>query len=359
MTDITMANSGGKLNNALEKQFAKSFFENLDIRFIVILCCSLLLQAILVLYLSQKPVDTYTEKEIARMQERFATFVLRETQPALRPEAVDAGAGRSAGESGEAEEAAPPENEASGSERAEEGRVESAADRQAARMASASAQREALSESVANKGLLRLLTGTGESARGSAVAGFLDEYGDGRTSENLDEILSSSEGLRTRGESSLNASGGAGNGVRGGRSGRHATIDDLVTDLGQTQSHSLERQGDLAVETPADVAGRGSVSVNRSPAEIQRVIMGHQNAIRYCFERELRRYPDLEGKITVRITVNSDGHVSDVVIVDSTLDNERAERCILARIRLWRDFKPIGKDQGDIVFQQTFTFLGD
>lgn len=152
---------------------------------------------------------------------------------------------------------------------------------------------------------------------------------------------------------------GTGNGVgsvKGGRSSKQAGIDDLVSDLGSASSGSISRKGEVMVEAPSELVGRGSRSAYRSPEAIQEVLLEHNSAIRYCYERELKRNPNLKGKLSVRITVGADGHVTKAEIVNSTLNNARVERCILARIRLWKDFHPIDSGEGEITFRQIYAF---
>jgi len=346
--------------NILTGSYQKSWFDGFDLRFFLILLGAILLESLVVVLMTQQPVEVYSEKEIARLQAHFASFVLGET---ARPEATNGAlaAGTQGGDVAESEaEEAPviedkPAGEDGGGEGGEGREATSGAGRQAARAAAASAKREAMTREVSNKGLLRMLTGTGSAASGGAVSDLLGA-GSGSGSGNLDEVLAAAGGLKTGGTAGLGAGGGQGGSARGGRSGDKASINDLVSDLGGARSQSMERKGELAVEAPADVEGRGQRSVNRSPQEIQRVIMGHLKAIQYCYERELKRNPELKGKVTVRITVHPEGHVSAVTIVTSTLNNERVERCIRSRILNWKDFKPIEPSEGDVIFRQSFTF---
>ena len=159
----------------------------------------------------------------------------------------------------------------------------------------------------------------------------------------------------------LTASGGGGGGsggrgVRGSRSGSRAGIDDLVSDKSSVTSQSLSRKGELTIESVSEVEGLGRKSIYRSSDAIQEVLFSHNKAIQYCYERELKRNPTLKGKVVVRITVNPEGHVVNASIVSSTLNNERVERCILARIRLWKDFKPIDPSEGNVTFRQGYLF---
>jgi TonB family protein len=213
--------------------------------------------------------------------------------------------------------------------------------------------RESISREVAGKGLLGILNGVGNV---STRPGSDSDLG---TGADLDQIMSSAGGLNTRGQSGTG--GGEGSSlaegrVRGGRTENTVTINDLMTERNVETGPAVSRKGELKIETPADVAGRGTKSSSRSPDAIQEVLLAHVPAVQYCYERELKRTPDLAGKITVRITVGPDGAVTNAEIVNSTLNNERVERCILSRIRLWNDFKPIGAGEGDVTFRQVYTF---
>jgi len=354
-----------RLSEALEQrivsEFRKPFFQDWDRRFFVILFLTLLIEAVGVVLLSRQPVEVYSEKEIARIQERFVYFILGETSRKEAEIVVSPSPGGvvPAGEERISEEAGPGEAGVGeeGTSLGEGGRAES---RRASRVEAIEARRrfrERISREVSNKGLLGLLTGTGSAVEGEAVSSLFTETGYGKgVGEDLDRVLSSVGGLKTGGKSGLGLGEEGGSGVRGERSGRKATIDDLVSDLGGVRSQSLTRRGELKVETPADVVGRGRKSIYRSPEAIQEVLLSHVPAIRYCYERELKRNPALKGKIAVRITVGPDGRVKSAVVVSSTLNNERVERCILARIRLWKDFKPIDLGEGDVTFRQVYAF---
>jgi TonB family protein len=128
--------------------------------------------------------------------------------------------------------------------------------------------------------------------------------------------------------------------------------------VGTVSTQSLERKGEIQVEAeaPAEVEGVGRRSTHRSPEAIYEVVYSHNPAIIYCYERELRKFPDLKGKISVRITISPDGSVKSADVVSSTLNNESVERCILARIRLWNDFEPIDPSEGDVTFVQPYLF---
>ncbi|MBN1894365.1 TonB family protein, partial [bacterium] len=301
----------------------------------------------------------YTDKEIAAIQERYARFIIKSDAEAVPPapmvETGGAGIRETASEGGAEKTGAESEQAGSGAGDEAAGRARISASRRS--MAEARRrERETLSREVGSKGLLGLLTGEGGAAEGDAVSGLFSGSGEGSAGGDLDEILGSVDGLKTRGESGLAGGSGTGTGLRGYRTGRAAGIDDLLSGPGDVESESLERGGDLRVESPSEFSGRGSKATNRSPEAIQEVLLGHVPAIRYCYERELKRDPGLKGKVIVRIAVSPEGAVVNAEILSSTLANERVERCMLSRIRLWKDFKPIDRAEGDVTFRQIYTF---
>ncbi|MBN1781435.1 TonB family protein [bacterium] len=366
------------LQEKIKREFSRSLLEDWDRQFVRTLLLTLFLEAVLIVVMVLRPVEEYSQAEIERIQERFANFIIsQEEQQVPVTTQISTGAQTAADEGRSAEEEAEQERPGTADRTGEEGRAEretqaqggtegqrgqGEAPRRPDRQAAAESRRqsrEAMSRSVSSKGLLGLLTGTGNAAQGQAVDNFLSGSGNGSGGGDLDQILSSVDGLQTQGQSGLGGPGGTGSGigdVRGSRSGQRTSIDDLVSERSDMATASMSRQGDLHVENPTDVVGRGNKSAYRSPDAIREVLLNHVPAIRYCYDRELKRDPELKGKISVRITVSADGNVTDAVILTSTLNNERVERCVLARIRLWKDFRPIDPGEGDVTFRQVYTF---
>jgi len=341
----------------LPLEFQKKIFSDLDKRFILILFCCLIVESLIVFSLSRQPVAEFSQKEIARIQERFAQFILKEDKVENNTLARQNQAGSAGTETVEEKPESGSENSGSEDDAGDPGsKAETAAVRHADRMATASEKRVAMTRTVSNKGLLGVLTASSSNSNAGSVHDVLGGAGRQRGSD-LDDILAASDGLKSTGKSGLSGDGTGTTGVRGGRSGRKATtIDDLVTHKTNTNTQSLSRTGKVQVESPADVVGRGHKSIYRSGQELQRVIYDHYSAIKYCYERELKRHPSLQGKVKVRITVHADGHVEKVEIVNSTINNERVERCIITKIRRWKDFKPIDQKEGSVAFTQTFKF---
>jgi hypothetical protein len=321
----------------------------------------------LISILASRPISETSPEEIARVKEQYVRFLGLNDQesiqmlnnqefitstdrvtPVEESESSITGTEEGEGEGGGREETSTDAGSGRPGPTSPETRVET-------RRMNAEIRRERILEEVSSKGVLGQLTGVGSTTRGLPVINpFSSSEQDEGVGDDLDPILSSVNGLKTGGQSSISAVSGSG--VRGERSDRQITIDDMVTDLGTKESTSISRKGELVVESPADVRGRGRKSIYRSQAAIHEVIYSHLPAIRYCYERELKKFPNLKGKIDVRVTIGADGGVKEAVLVSSTMNNSRVERCILARIRLWKNFQPINPDDGDVTFRQSFAF---
>jgi TonB family protein len=220
--------------------------------------------------------------------------------------------------------------------------------------------REALSREVSGKGILGMMTGVNVEP----VAGGGSGIGEGLEGE-VGELLSSLNGPGVRGEGPGPGGGAGGSGsgpdaggqeVRGGRTGGMADINDVVTELGSMRLGSASRKGSLKIDRTSEVSGSAQRNTSRSPESLREVTLRHVPAVKYCYERSLRQNPSLQGKVVVRITVAPDGCVSDVSVVSSTLNDEKAEQCILSRIRQWKDFEPIASSEGSVTFKQTYAF---
>lgn len=83
---------------------------------------------------------------------------------------------------------------------------------------------------------------------------------------------------------------------------------------------------------------------------ILRVIRQNQNQIRYCYEKQLQREQDLEGRVKVKWVIGASGDVVAVQLVDSSLHNAWVEACIVEKIRSWKFPAPAGGGRVDVVY---------
>lgn len=143
------------------------------------------------------------------------------------------------------------------------------------------------------------------------------------------------------------------------------TVDNISVDAGgvalsgkaNTQvDSSLSLPGGLGSETlyqeeTVDESGR---LPSRSEEEMRRVMDANKSAIFAIYNRALRSDPTLEGKLMVKMTIDTAGFVTLTELVSSQLDNLELEKKLLTRIKLIQF--PAG-EYAMTTLNQTFDFL--
>jgi TonB family protein len=79
-----------------------------------------------------------------------------------------------------------------------------------------------------------------------------------------------------------------------------------------------------------DVVTPGSATVHGALSRevIRRYIRRNLNQIRYCYEQELVRRPDLAGRVQVQFVISQSGAVSSSSVANSTMGNANVEQCV-------------------------------
>ena len=93
--------------------------------------------------------------------------------------------------------------------------------------------------------------------------------------------------------------------------------------------------------------GRTIVEGSLSKDVIAGIVHRHENEIRYCYEAELNKHPDLYGKVSVAWTIDGTGDVSEANVNETTMANPDVENCMATKIRRWKFPEPKG---GGLVF---------
>ncbi|HJL15760.1 MAG TPA: AgmX/PglI C-terminal domain-containing protein [Sandaracinaceae bacterium LLY-WYZ-13_1] len=135
----------------------------------------------------------------------------------------------------------------------------------------------------------------------------------------------------------MNTDVGAGRGAGGGRGGG-----------GPGARGRPAREVRVQVQTR-----RPRVNGYLSPEQIMRVVRRNQAAVRYCYENELQRQPNLAGRITIHWRISRSGSVSSARVGNSSMHNARVEGCIVRQVRRWRFPQP---DGGEVDVDFPFIF---
>jgi hypothetical protein len=111
-------------------------------------------------------------------------------------------------------------------------------------------------------------------------------------------------------------------------------------------------------DTVRVIPGQTTVLGGLSREEIDRVIQRHQNEIRFCYETELQKDPDLHGKVQLTWTIDPSGAVSETEVSQTTIGSAAVEGCISSRVRRWRFPEPRGGGQVIVTYPWVFKAAG-
>ena len=100
--------------------------------------------------------------------------------------------------------------------------------------------------------------------------------------------------------------------------------------------------GGRRAHAPDVIPGQANVRGSLDKEIIRRIIRRHINEVKYCYEQELTKKPELGGRIMVQFTIAASGQVIASVLQNSTMANARVENCTVQAVRRWEFPKPLG-----------------
>jgi len=108
------------------------------------------------------------------------------------------------------------------------------------------------------------------------------------------------------------------------------------------------------VRPPDVIPGRPAVRGQLDKEIIRRVIRRHINEVKFCYDQELEKQPELKGRIAVQFTIAPTGQVVTSVMQSSTIGSRRVESCVVKAVRRWEFPKPRGG--GIVIVTYPFVF---
>lgn len=217
----------------------------------------------------------------------------------------------------------------------------------------------AVAQRVSHLGLLGAIRG------GEGQASALSEALQGPSIADLVGGLGSARTVMGRGAGGLSLRGG---GAGGGGNGPGSLLGAgrLGTKVGAGRGAGRGGRGSGRGGGRGGGRGRGEVRVQMRTArpqvngylsaeQIMRVVRRNQAAVRYCYENELQRQPNLRGRIEIQWRIARNGSVSSARVGRSTMRNARVEGCIVRQVRRWRFDQP---DGGEVRVNFPFLFGG-
>jgi len=114
-----------------------------------------------------------------------------------------------------------------------------------------------------------------------------------------------------------------------------------------------------------DIGSKKTTTVSASTGEpiimggldrslIDAVIKRKMSQIRYCYQRELQKNPNLSGKLTIKFTIAKDGSVSQAGVKTSSMGNPAVDQCVVQRF--YQMTFPEPKGGGIVIVSYPFIF---
>lgn len=203
---------------------------------------------------------------------------------------------------------------------------------------------------IKNQGILAML-GKGQNSGLSTI------FGKGGLGGDLQGAIGGITGNSVGDAHGFGGLGLKGTGAGGGGFGNTIGVGDVGTKgRGGGQGSFGTGVGGLGKKGSSDVqiSSNEAVIVGYDRELVRRVVHSHHAQLRYCYESELVRSPNMSGKVTVKWVIGTNGTVSQVSTAATTLGNAKVENCINARVRSW-NFPP-PKGGGIAVITYPFVF---
>jgi TonB family protein len=213
----------------------------------------------------------------------------------------------------------------------------------------APANREVIRNQVSKMGVLGVLTGRGTAGRKTTGTGISILQLDAELQQDLESVLGEISGITTT-ASVAGTGGGAGFGGTEPGSGLIG-IEGQLKDANVSGPIQVSSLGTTGGRLPGSLDGSGTGEATGSQAEeymapehreersnrtIARVVAAHTGAIRYAYNRELRKKPSLRGKIVLTFTISPAGDVTDCRIEKSAMNWPPLENSLVKMVKTWR-----------------------
>ncbi len=211
----------------------------------------------------------------------------------------------------------------------------------------AAERRANIEKKVAGRGLLKILGAKGQvegAAMGGAVADVFESGGIGDSGDGAFEGVSGLDVASLPGEKGSRGMGGVAKAANIERMGTKGVVGGAGR---KTRGKSEAR----VVAKVSSAALQEFDSDSRNQRDIVKVIRRRLGGIKHCYEKRLKRNPELKGKIVIRFVVHPGGRVIDVEVVENTTGDSSLGECIAGLVQAVR-FPPA--DGGDTVVIYTF-----
>jgi len=131
-------------------------------------------------------------------------------------------------------------------------------------------------------------------------------------------------------------------------------IDDLLGDLDDgVPSVELRKDGQVSVERTTSIIESDEAVGQRDEESLIAVVTANMGRITYIYNKYLKRDPQLQGKISLDISIAASGRITKIDVAEDTVLNREFLNELLNAVRRWR-FDPI--DRGIVMVNYPFVF---
>jgi TonB family protein len=340
----------GKRIPAFPKEFRRGPFSRLERKFLIIFGGLVFLFYTTVGLLSTfvKVDKVQDEKQILKIQERYAELVMNQPKP---KEEVKKEEKSTTGPATETKEEVKEEKK-------EEVKVdrdkESFAEKEQRKEATSETRRqvrEQVSKQIQSSGIFAAITATsGSGGGGGSVASAADLLGTAS-----DDGLGDLSNLNVTKGSFATRKADAGAGVTERKGSRTTDVGIQKENVGKAEVTQVASAANVNITSaPPEITGESSTHSDRSQSAIQRVVQREAQRLKRVFEDWLKRDPALSGRLTVKFTILPSGAVSNVSVVKSTMNNPEFDETILRYIKRWQFPEVPGGSPVEVVYPFVF-----
>jgi TonB family protein len=170
-----------------------------------------------------------------------------------------------------------------------------------------------------NSGLLQVLG----SKPGGATASV---FGPGGLGSGINDALGGLRGAKMGEANGVGGSGGKGSNLGGG--GKSLGIGGVGNGPGSGKGLANVELGGKGRATEV-VPGHTVVKGCMTQEVVGRVVSRSNTQVKFCYEKELQKKPDLAGKIVAAFTIGASGDVVQSRVAESSLGDANVEQCVI------------------------------
>ncbi len=299
----------------------------LEPRFTLLFVGSLVFFGGIVFALSFRKVsETVSDKQILKIQERYASIVLNQPKPKELPKAKETKTAAAKGE-----EAAAQKKEEVKIDREKES-FTAKQERKAETQVQRQAVRAKVAQQVQSTGIFAAITAVGSSASGGP---------DGASSSVSDLLGAASDGIGDLGNLKVSKGTFATKNVdiaevKARRGQITSGVDIATQSVGKASGGRIASGGSVNITSaPPEVTGEAASLASRSQASIKRQIDLEANRLKRVYENWLKRDPSLSGQLKIKFTILPSGEVANVSVVTSTTNNAEFDENIVRYVKRW------------------------